>query len=992
MEFIDSAFIGLDATSAPESLPAGVLTQADNVFVDGGALRSRPGKRAQLSAALGKTIGMILPFRRADGSAHALFVAGTGASGLVYRWAKGATTASVVTNSGSVTFDATTAQLTRLGDYIFITGANSGNAGKLYRYNILTDAVEADASAGLGAFTRSVTASTGFGLLAAIGVGTWSADYCATPTMTLPDYEFAASSSGNPPSSTYWDYNATAVEVESGNIIDPVNFNLLYARLDVTQDFIQTKAAILTPTKANSGGIGSATRYAMHYSLAFRWRATTTNDSLKMTIIGYSDTGGTTELARLSQTIKATQTTSAENKTLYFSFVGACLDTQLKSVRVRVDCMHDNPGTNGPYVTRLTIGANENTGASTGLIRFTQTNAQQTVTMYGADGVNGLISISGENRLTVGVSSLNLSTVSRISIPVTRVGSIKDFGVKLGLRTGLTTAAANSDQMTFSTANGQEYLTVDLTTIDASSRTGINYLDFYFVTDVSSSTDALDGSKGIILGDLLFSGNLTIGQGYTYRVREIKSAGTLSEVAGSASGFSATITPTTTQARGVVVIGGSGTLPDNSGALLEVYRRGGLVGTDDTYYRRVLPPFDPSTNQSYWNATTRTFTDDIPDASLFLAPLLDDHDATPFSSTVPARAAAAFRGQVVIGTDTGIYVSRLETGARVGLYWSLAPDRASAYVELLGWTGKVRGTDGSARAGGDSVQALIPFQSRLWVMFQSSIYLLSGSDCRDFVLRRWENDGGRGAIAPRACGVNAGRLWYLATDGLRATDGASVDIVSMPVQKLLAPAASFGQGLNASAFATCALWFSSNRVFISAPLPAQSSIGATYVMEDTGSMGARWYRWLLGTVTAGAVFGGAGDSEDIVIGDSGGQIYQLGPSTGDTTTSGGSVAAVTVTVASRRFQAADALLRAERIGFSAACADNSWSATIGVNNQSSLAWSLAYSLTAGENTPGLIPVGQQIKGNGLYWTFSAATTNPLTLREVVFRAVERAKL
>src|ERR1700761_8114991 len=66
-------WVGIDTYHAPNKLAAGVLQQADNLFVVGGNLVTRPGIQGKLAAVMGGPIYELTPFLNADGTTTLVF-------------------------------------------------------------------------------------------------------------------------------------------------------------------------------------------------------------------------------------------------------------------------------------------------------------------------------------------------------------------------------------------------------------------------------------------------------------------------------------------------------------------------------------------------------------------------------------------------------------------------------------------------------------------------------------------------------------------------------------------------------------------------------------------------------------------------------------------------------------------------------------------------------------------------------------------------------
>lgn len=127
-------FVGLDLFHDAGDIGPGYLTLADNLFVDGGSLRTRPGKVGQFAAPLGSPLYAPLPFLNADGSTAILFSGG----GKLYQARKGSPVyAEILSGGASFGLNSPAVRMARLGGFAYVVDG----AGPLARTDLATGGV-----------------------------------------------------------------------------------------------------------------------------------------------------------------------------------------------------------------------------------------------------------------------------------------------------------------------------------------------------------------------------------------------------------------------------------------------------------------------------------------------------------------------------------------------------------------------------------------------------------------------------------------------------------------------------------------------------------------------------------------------------------------------------------------------------------------------------------------------------------------------------------
>lgn len=969
-----SPFAGMD-TGTPELLSPGVFSVLDNVVIDRGLIRTRPGKRARLTTALGTAIYECLPYINALGQEFVLFSSGTG----IYRWQRGQNTVTLV--SGSVTFTAADVQMVRLDDFVFIAGASGGNAGKLYRYRISTGAFES--AMGLTTPTRTLSVAGGNTVLANLPAFTWAADV-GNNALTVPGWNFAnASTTGRGVGSTLedspnqaWTVTAGEVEATPANYEDPIYSGVKFLRLDEPGSAVRSYAAIANPAKTNANGVGATTRRPVHVSLSLRVYGQV-DATCEATIIAYSDSGGTAEIARQTRTFANTALVGGLNyqtATRLFSFADSVNDTEIVSWRIELMAGTNNRAGSdtGIYVTRVQLSTVTNN------VAFTASGATVTVTVQQNPTDKDRVTL-GDMRLAVPVSSpvavKDFSGLQQIAIPFAWVQTVEEYQVLLGFRENTTTTAFYSAPLTLTTDAGKTYLTTDVSDIVGNLGT-VRYVELYFTRDIVLAEARSDSNFPLFtVGALLSAGNLTVdGAAYEYIYVEESGAG-LERVQSKASAISAGFSPTSVRAQGNLTV--SGSVPENTSSKLTVYRRG---GTFEDGLWRLLATFSPGADTSgtnwVWTSSSRLFQDNIPDGALTQAEVFYDHDVTPLN----VRALGVFGGRLAAGVVDRLYLSQIEYGARIGLYWNLVNDPTAANIAIQGFSVRLSGNDGAK--GGDFIQRILAHETRLVILFRDSLHLFYGADPLSFETRRFE--GRNGCVAPRTATIAEGRLVWLADDGIRAFDGTAIANISGAIERGLNPAsAMIGPPLNATAYAQAVLVAHGGRLFLTAPKAGENSISVCWCYDTRADV---WTRLLLGTVSGAFAFYNA-----VCFADSGGQLYQLGPEWGDTAAAGGAVTAVPVVIQGRTITTFARWIHAERFSANMECADDDAVATlkvIGDGDATAKMWSLDFTFGAGRADTCPLKVNGNVRGTGLIPRIEAETIQPFVLHRWQLMAAE----
>jgi hypothetical protein len=952
--FEDGPFSGLNAYPSPERLRPGELTLSDNWVNDGGALVARPGKRAQLNAALGNGIYASHVYTRTDGSIAVLFAVGNGS---IYLWERDGAMMTQIAALGA--YDAPSVRFAQVGVWVYICGATDG---KLRRTNLTTHEVAEVPTKPAYKTTATLINRV---LAPMSNAASWAIDKVVSPDIALADNNFLASSTVGVDAgsllSTAWRVTSGTVEVTAGDgAYSADNF----VRLDEPGSGILSEAYYAVPVKSNTFGVGSTPRRAIHFAHSAVMTATTADDTIIVRLLAYDASDN--PLAELTEEVSPTVGQKATFHTL-FSFAGIVDDTQIATVRIGYQAGKKNApgGTNGAYLSLAFLSA---VCADTAYIGQDPTQGVYVRAFY-ASGValsDGTLPL-GDIRLVYDLgAATDYSTKTQIALSYYEYFAIDEnvpVTCRLGLRSGLTTQVYETAILRkVSADDGSVYLVADLSTILAANRNAVRYVELHFTDDAKFKSRANSGEAPFRIGPLAEAGNLSPSRLYRWRVMEVDARGFTSP-AGVAS---LQLTTTSFQAIGNLVNGLGVT---NAGARLRIGRQGGTF--EDAYYREVAE-FDPAADAAgtdwTWSAATKTFVDNVRDLDLLDADVLSFHDATPRN----VSALLEWQGRLAAVTADGLYLSDLTAGDTAGMYWrSVAVASAADFA--------IQGTLFPKRYRNTGPTILIPFLTRLWWFSGPDICVLSGDGADNWELDRFVSDEGLGPVGGRAALVWEGKIWFVASDGLRSIAGVPVSngtVSALRTERESLPLKGLFTGS-----ADAVLWFHEERLFVTSPLPGQASIGAAF-LRDTVS--GSWHRWLLGEVTGAFVIAG-----ELYITDAGGQVYAVGAVAGglrgDTATRAGATLPVGVSVQGRTFFSDGRALRAGRLWAvleqDIGAADLAVSIVVGASADGDvIEETIAYTLGDGQTRISRLGV-DYLRGQGLYWRITANTSGALRLLE-----------
>lgn len=1041
--FSEPAFFGLDANNPPDQLAPGYLTVCDDAVMVGGAdgtgadLQTRPGFRAQFTSAIGTNIyigrGCIFRDSSSPPNQYYIFPAGptpTSTSGVLYVWLKGATSPTAITLPGGVNLVAGNAQIERFDTYVFITGWTDG---KVYRYKPVAGDLANNLEGITGATTPtySVAASLTNKTLAAMNTAANLIADLQHGTIT-PDNATFVNGSGSgivspnilDPGTDKWVVNGGTVDCHS--VPDTNGTNQNFVRLDAVGDSFITKPSVFYTNQAkttpyNATASENVPRYATSWKVPVQFRATFPSDIVTVTLFAYSTNSGTpTPVATMTGTLYGTNTANTTVlSTLYLSASGQCDDTQPHYLKLQFTCVSGNPsGSYGPYVWSPSILTDEtaaieiipSASAFNGaLIAYP---AASDFTILRSNNWHISIDYGSENGLSTSGNGVDLTSRSQLALKfATYITGIPTPRAKLRLRNGTTRAlaiASASPQDTpelqvFTASDGSKYLTADISTL---TRDKVWFIDIILITDVVQQGSG--GQSAYLIGPIIDAGNLSVGYAtYTYAVRE-RTATTnyLSQSAFASPGLN----PNLVQATARLIF--SVTPPTNTGAVTEIWRAGGTE--IDGLYRKVAEITSGGVVSSPYNSayvtfgvvapfvTATVFTDTTPDSALQGAITMVDHTAPAFGSSGawgPATSVAVFAQRLAIGTQTGsanttapgIFLSQVNFGGEIGLYWDIANNLAANNVATQGWYRRVSGNENAN--SGTAIVRLIPYQQTLVLLFKDMLAVIYGTDPTSFDLSRYQGTVQRGAIAANAVTVFDNVIWFLAEDGLRTWDGGSISAASTRIDRALVPQATLtGTPLSATAFGLCSLFTHAKSLYLAAPFTSSDSDTAgLYILS-----GSSWMRWNKVKASGGFVFASAADQNDLYLTDGAGMLYKVtGGTFGDTATLAGSVALVTLSIASRWYISPSRRIRGERGAYTGFSNDAAPVFTFTVIPDQNTAIQDQHVFTGGVGetsvTPEMLSLSSQVRGRSLQITWAGVpgtATNYVQLRRLELIATE----
>lgn len=999
---ISAPFKGFSSNN-PDLLDPGVFTQADNAVWDSGILRTRPGLRAQLTTPLGQ-IGSGVTFVAYDGNAYALVVAGGANNAGIYLWKEddAAPTAvalwSPVSNLGvnptsiPVLFNRDAVQFAIYGDFIFISGATDN---KLYRFRFLTTGFLFESATGLlrptYGLTSALTNADLVGLVAGVTPTTRFAQDVGNGDMAVPDSDFTSGAIA-----TAWTIVVPPVELDTN--VDPANLGDKYCRMDDGEIILTTGIAVPDKTNTQDSRTG---RKPIHFHVKVTMARQYDRESMLITLIGYDVSGN--ELGRSPATVFKNAAFGIGSAVQEVQAVIALPLTErggLDNIKVRVTPGPTNVATGafGPWFRDLQIFPDcalyilDNSTGVIGVKSYYLQNQPGSGGPIDSPITYNTVSI-GEDRLSYHFASdPHFEQVAKIAIPYTEAIPFASFPLRLGLRSGIGADPTYTDILErFTDDDGQKYLVTDLSVLTTPQRTTIQYLEFYFESDLPVPAGYTNyGQTLFTLGDILQAGRLTADANYSYRVREYDTDNS-GVIVSPATDRTGAILATRAKAQGQVTF--SAGPPTNTAltnrpplmagthsASIEVWRDG---GTFEDGLDRLVARFQSGASITFatngglwaWDDMNHIFTDNTPDILLIGAATLEDHDATPTSIV----SLATFASRLVASIGAVLHLSQAITGRATGLYWTNVYDPEAPNAESQG---QVKSISGGAGFAGSEVVSMTVHLSRLAILMANTMFLLVGTR-PPFEIPPQQADTNYGGISHQSVIVSSQELVYLSEDGLRVYNGRDTSLLTRDIEQLLNPYGLLnGPALNVAAYKLAFVSAQASRVYLSAPLPGGSAIAVLYIYDRRVGV---WTRWLTGNLSGCLRFA---DADKVYFTGANGQIYRLGPEWGDTATRVGSATGVTLTLTGRNFMNRGRSITGQRFTANVECADATPSYVFTATaDEDGVAKRFTYTIAPGtgrkrlplkKTRPGE-KVSPNVDGARLALGLTVTTINPVTL-------------
>lgn len=842
VQHVNRSFIGLDVYHEPQTIQPSELTKANNVYINGGRIKARAGKRGQLTTAhiLGSPIYEPTLFVLANGTSADLFAC----NHHIYRQNKSASAVTEILEGGlSLNIDTPNVRQTRFGafDYL-IDGASA-----LRRIN-LDVANTSKIVTGIPAPVTIPTANLTSTVLDPCNSLTgWSMDTVAGPLGT-PNLEPNSDFTSPAPSLIPQHYGPaypgfTTLGSGSGLLTfvgpDTDFYNSGSGRLPASWDAANTYVLIDDPGEGfytalqNNAALTSDTwRYARRFQVmaAYYQEATDSQSGVDILVTFYN--GG--------------NAVGAQQKTVRPLYVAGTADNEWGGL-----------GTSGLYIQEVFTLPDTDVEIDQITIQWTGTASNlrgvgvflskmmvlplgtETVT-YG-DGFGLTASAGGISVHYLGVicggcyiektygSDQNWSTFNRIGIKLSASTAkrLADAGLslKLGFRTNAGVEIVYSNPMTIEkdgSAASVDISTVALTAIRAAFR----HLYLVFTSDVTSDV-VFD--PFMTFGPIVDAGNLSVGVPYDYVVvleQQITSTDVVDSNPGPASN---SITPTNLQAMGLIHLDGSYT--SNSDVTHLIFaRQGGFqdASAGPLIFATVPVGADASGTYWTWNHTTRTLTDNTPDSQLLQAtPVVYGREAPPLN----ASAIAAWQGRLWLSVGNVLYASWLTTSGSA-LYFSAVNVTGSLTTAVEGVVQPMGSSD-------DPIVAMIPigvpiaagnaYGGALLVFKSRSVWLVQGDTAANFTFKQYPYPEGVGLVAKRgAARISDNEVAFLGPDKVHIFPPSSETEFALKISTLLYPQVT---QIDSAAFSKAWLATFDRRIYIGAPQAGDSANTVAYVFD-----------------------------------------------------------------------------------------------------------------------------------------------------------------
>jgi hypothetical protein len=917
--YADQGWNGMDARSDTERSDPGTAKTIQNLWSDGQAeLTVRPGMVGAFATVLGGPVYELAAMRQA-GTTRVVFAARapgdpTGPGRLWYT-VVGSGTYTEITKAGAVRFaflnGGKGVRLQRWGSYMYGIDADDSTAG-VFR----TDTTTAEVVTGLNAPTAAPVARLSSTVVQATAgdLANWGSIPAPSSTANLLGNPGFETNGGGISTTTIgtWTALPSVGEIEAKSALD--DGTTRYASIgsggtgyalyiDNAFDGVEQMLTSLPTISAGTTAISVPKLYLISLQLldpAGLWAGAKRKRGVKLTVEA-QDSGG----AVLG---------TWQGELIMPSGSGLSLDGFSTS---GISPVSHNPPTQGwPYETfyafasfnnlpsnpakfrfRLTTGTNCAPGPSSGVM---VDNVSFAATLYSLiltqDGNRICATPSVPPNTPADVVAQARQLTGGLWVRRNYVASPKDFtandvlAVRITLPSSVTTQTPKPrfrfgfQQSASTTVNWSNicsftddgrYIYVDTTTIASSVRASTQYFYIQLLDDLPGMAD--ESGPAFSFEDVSAAGNLTLGLDIAYRVSGWKQvSGTTyagNGVESLGSPYSQTLTPNGASATATVVLP---VAPAGSTHFL-LWKVGGVFRDGIPRLVAFLPV---GANDTNWDYTTRTYTDNIGDSTLFDAYTYEPgRDAFPVGCT----AIAEHQSRLWLAQGNTIYASWLLTeGREAGLYTTLAPDPADPSLPIKG-TSFTLSTSGDA----EPVVSLCPTGTVLLAFREAAVHIISGTDPTNLASQPYLKSAGIGNLARRGSAMVTTTAWFCASAGVMEFHPDTPVLKGLFIESLLKLSV-----LGAS-YRDAVMCTHDRRLFVIAA-------GDAFIW-DTRQNG--WTRWKPPTgvalVTAVSLSSGQ-DTGDFYMGADDGQIY-LSTGNVDKRTPGGASLPIAWKLITRRY-------------------------------------------------------------------------------------------
>ena len=482
--------------------------------------------------------------------------------------------------------------------------------------------------------------------------------------------------------------------------------------------------------------------------------------------------------------------------------------------------------------------------------------------------------LNGEHIQHTFASPVNLSQTETVTIGLGANSSLlSGLGFRLRLQPSGSTVWYPTNPAVIDLTNSVASVDITTASIPASILPSVAKMEIVFTGDVVYS-----GAGQIVLGPFTAAGNLTDPEvfqdlSFFYVYTEINSEGDTTYtriIESNASAASNSITPTPTQAEGLVTLPAG---PQNAASdAFGMYRVGGVftdgIGRLLAYEKwAVSDPSGSISGNPYisWNATSHVFRDNTPDSYLLggVTTLQAGHDPPP----IGAQDVCAWQKRLCLAVADKLYVSSLsDYSSASALYFPQADLIGDPEAPIQGFY--------SGTGSGDPIVALLAYGTNLVIDKgpQGGIYLGFGYNVNNFALQSYLLRSGVGSVAQSCLCIVRNHAWLLGSDGWYQFNADLADPTSTAIDVLLQPSLAGKTPINAPAVkASRAVYHARRLLHFSPSAPTDTTNTVTHVF-DTRQGG--WTTWLI-PATSGVSLSGAADTGACFLGGPDGQLYQL---------------------------------------------------------------------------------------------------------------------